>query len=250
MEWFFSAETLASLITLTIMEIVLGIDNIVFITIQTDKLPAEQQQRARVLGLAFALFTRIILLFSITWIMTLTNPLFNIADWIGISGVWHENLAISGRDIILLVGGLFLIYKSISEIYEMLEGEDSEFSIKKLSFFQTIVQIGLLDIVFGLDSVITAVGMAKHIEIMVIAVVIAMIIMVFSIKMVSGFVSKHPSVKILALAFLLLIGITLIAESIEQPIAKGYIYFSMGFSIFVISLIIRIKPSKNPTLNN
>lgn len=242
MEWISSSEAWMSLLTLTIMEIVLGIDNIVFISIQVDNLPKHQQKKGRLLGLAFALFTRIILLLSITWVMTLTKQLFNISDWVSIPGDWTERLSISGRDLILLTGGLFLIYKSIIEIYNMLEG-NSEIKVnKKLSFVHAVIQIGLLDIVFGLDSVITAVGMADHVEIMIIAIVIAMIIMIFLIHSISDFVNKHPSVKMLALSFLLLIGISLIAESIDEPIAKGYIYFSMGFSMFVISLILRLKP--------
>ncbi|MDY0779692.1 TerC family protein [Tenacibaculum sp. IB213877] len=245
MEFLSSTESWLALITLVVMEIVLGIDNIVFITIQTDKLPIPQQKKGRILGLAFALITRIILLLSITWIMSLTKPVFNLDSLLSIGGEWHERLAISGRDIILFVGGLFLLYKSIHEIHESLEGgnEDTP-SGKKLSFLQTVVQIGLLDIVFGLDSVITAVGMADHIEIMVIAVVISMIIMIFTINAISDFISNHPSIKMLALAFLLLIGITLIAESIEQPISKGYIYSSMAFSIFVEFLVIRANKAK------
>lgn len=246
MEWLSNPEIWASFLTLVIMEIVLGIDNIVFISIITDKLPVEQQKRARILGLIFALVVRIILLMSITWVMTLTAPLFNVADWLGISGDWHERLSISGRDLILIVGGLFLLYKSIKEIHGSLEGEldDENRPVKKLSFTQTIIQIGILDLVFGLDSVITAVGMADHIEIMIAAVVISMIFMILSVNTVSDFISKHPSVKILALAFLLLIGISLVAEGVEQPIAKGYIYFAMGFSIFVEFLVIRSNAKK------
>ncbi|TYA74924.1 TerC family protein [Seonamhaeicola marinus] len=245
MEWYTSSEALLALLTLTIMEIVLGIDNIVFISIQTDKLPEHQQKKGRLLGLAFALVTRILLLLSINWVLTLTKPLFNISDWFGLSGNWAERLSISGRDLILFLGGLFLIYKSIVEIYNMLEGESKLKVGSKLSFVQTIIQIGLLDIVFGLDSVITAVGMATHVEVMIIAIIIAMIVMVFSINGISNFVNKHPSVKVLALSFLLLIAVSLIAESIDEPIAKGYIYFSMGFSMFVVSLVIRLKPQTN-----
>ncbi|TXE07046.1 TerC family protein [Seonamhaeicola algicola] len=248
MEWLTSSEALLSLLTLTIMEIVLGIDNIVFISIQTDKLPEHQQKKGRILGLAFALFTRVVLLLSITWVLTLTKPLFNAANWLNLTGSWVERLSFSGRDLILLVGGLFLLYKSIIEIYNMLEGEHKVKVGTKLSFAQTVIQIGLLDIVFGLDSVITAVGMASHVEIMIIAIVIAMIIMVFSIHSISNFVNKHPSVKVLALSFLLLIGVSLMAESIDEPIAKGYIYFSMGFSMFVVMLVIRLKPGGNATL--
>lgn len=240
-----STEAWAAFLTLVIMEIVLGIDNIVFISIQTDKLPLEQQKKGRIFGLAFALVTRIILLLSITWVMGLTQPLFNVANLLGINGEWHERLAISGRDLILLVGGFFLIYKSVKEIHENVEGDSHEKGVvKKMSFMATVVQIGILDLVFGLDSVITAVGMAEDIEIMVAAVVVSMIFMVFSVNYISDFVSKHPSIKILALAFLLLIGISLIAESIEQPIAKGYIYSAMAFSIFVEYLVIRSAKRK------
>ena len=240
-----STEAWAAFLTLVIMEIILGVDNIVFISIQTDKLPPEQQKKGRNLGLLFALFTRVILLLSITWVMTLTTPLFNIADWFGLDGEWHERLSISGRDLILLVGGLFLIYKSIKEIHESVEGKvEREGVSKATTFIKTIIQIGLLDIVFGLDSVITAVGMANDIEIMVAAVVVSMIFMVFSLNFISQFVNEHPSVKILALSFLLLIGVSLIAESIEQPIAKGYIYSAMAFSIFVEFLVIRSAANK------
>lgn len=240
-----STEAWAAFLTLVVMEIVLGIDNIVFISIQTDKLPKHQQKKGRILGLAFALFTRIILLLSITWVMSLTAPLFNLADIFGLTGEWHERLSISGRDLILLLGGLFLMYKSIYEIHENMEvGEQKVGKAKKLSFLNTIIQIGILDIVFGLDSVITAVGMADDIEIMVAAVVVSMIFMIFSVNYVSDFVSKHPSIKILALSFLLLIGITLIAESLEQPISKGYIYSAMAFSIFVEILVIRTSKNK------
>ena len=236
-----STEAWAAFLTLVIMEIILGVDNIVFISIQTDKLPPEQQKKGRNIGLLFALFTRVVLLLSITWVMTLTTPLFNVGDWLGISGEWHERLSISGRDLILLLGGLFLMYKSIKEIHESVEGETQREagSKKPTTFLKTVIQIGLLDIVFGVDSVITAVGMAEDVEIMIAAVVVSMIFMVFSLNFVSQFVNQHPSVKILALSFLLLIGISLVAESIEQPIAKGYIYSAMAFSIFVEFLVIR-----------
>ena len=240
MEWISDPEAWAAFFTLLIMEVVLGIDNIVFIYIQTGKLPPEQQGKARIFGLAFAMITRIILLLSITWVMTLTNPLLNVAEWFGIdNGNWHERLDFSGRDLILLIGGLFLIYKSNKEIFESLEGAAKERQSKVVSFTQTIIQIGLLDIIFGLDSVITAVGMADQVGVMIAAVVLSMIFMMFTSKAVSDFVNKHPSIKMLALAFLLLIGISLIAESIEEPIAKGYMYFAMGFSIFVEVLVLR-----------
>ena len=250
MELLSSPEAWAAFITLVIMEIILGIDNIVFISIQTDRLPVHQQKRGRILGLAFALLTRIILLLSITWVMTLTTPLFNVADWVGIEGVWHERLSISGRDLILFFGGLFLLYKSIHEIHDSMEGGSTHAPSKKLSFTQTVIQIALLDIVFGLDSVITAVGMADQVEIMIAAVIISMIFMIFTVNVISDFVNNHPSIKMLALSFLLLIGITLVAESIEQPIAKGYIYFAMGFSIFVEFMVLRMnKGQKNQSVD-
>jgi predicted tellurium resistance membrane protein TerC len=242
MEWLSNPEAWISLLTLTVLEIVLGIDNIVFISILTGKLPAERQKSARRLGLGLAMITRVLLLLSISWIMTLTAPLFNIAGWVGISeGEWFEKLAISGRDIILIVGGLFLIYKSTTEIHHKLEGEQDELtkSSKKISFTRVIIEILLLDIVFSLDSVITAVGMADHIEIMIAAVVIAVIIMMISSEGISKFVNNHPTVKMLALSFLLLIGISLIAEGLDQHIPKGYIYFAMAFSVFVEMLNLR-----------
>ncbi|MCW3111778.1 MAG: Integral rane protein TerC [Segetibacter sp.] len=246
MEWFSDPETWASLFTLIVMEIVLGIDNIVFISILTNKLPKHQQKRGRTLGLGFAFFTRIILLLSITWIMTLTVPIFNPAEWVGIdSGKWHERFELSGRDLILILGGLFLIYKSNREIYDSLEGiEHTDETRKPMSFSGTVIQIGILDIVFGLDSVITAVGMADHVSVMIIAVAVAMVFMMLASGGLSDFVNSHPSVKLLALAFLLLIGVSLIAEGVEQPIAKGYIYFAMGFSIFVEALVLRLAKKK------
>jgi predicted tellurium resistance membrane protein TerC len=246
MEWLSSPEVWASFLTLVIMEIVLGIDNIVFISLLTGRLPEHQQKKGRLFGLAFALITRIILLLSITWVMTLTTPLFNIAGWFGIEeGKWHERFSISGRDLILILGGLFLIYKSNKEIFDSLEGAGkTKQEIKPQSLGGTIFQIGLLDIVFGLDSVITAVGMSDHLPVMIAAVLIAMIFMVVASKSFSDFVNKHPSIKMMALAFLLLIGVSLIAEGVEQPIAKGYIYFAMGFSIFVEVLVIKVVQRK------
>lgn len=245
MEWLSDPQIWASFLTLVIMEIVLGIDNIVFISVLTGRLPHHQQRKGRILGMAFALVVRVLLLLSITWVMTLRHPLFNAGEWIGISdGEWHERLSISGRDLILIIGGLFLIYKSNKEIYDSLEGDDESGEAPSLSFWGTVVQIGLLDLVFGLDSVITAIGMSGNLGVMIAAVVIAMIFMLVAARKLSTFVSKHPSVKLLALAFLLLIGVSLIAEGIEQPIAKGYIYFAMGFSIFVEALILRLVKKK------
>lgn len=243
MEFLFTPEALISLLTLTILEIVLGIDNIVFISILAGKLPEHQQKKARQIGLALALITRILLLLSLSWVMGLTATLFNIGDWINIDDKeWLEKLAISGRDLILLTGGLFLIYKSTYEIHHKLEGEEeSDSKIKVHSFAGTIIQILILDIVFSLDSVITAVGMAKHIEIMIAAVIISVIVMMFSAGAISNFVNKHPTVKMLALSFLLLIGVSLLAEGLDQHIPKGYIYFAMAFSVLVEMLNLRSK---------
>lgn len=249
MEFLSSPEAWISLLTLTVLEIVLGIDNIVFISILAGKLPQNQQKKARQLGLALAMITRVLLLMSLSWIMRLTAPLFNIGDWIGITNPeWLEKLAISGRDLILLIGGLFLIYKSTHEIHNKLEGEqENEGKVKVHSFSGVIVQILILDIVFSLDSVITAVGMADHIEIMIAAVVIAVIVMMISAGAISNFVNKHPTVKMLALSFLLLIGVSLLAEGLDQHIPKGYIYFAMAFSVLVEMLNLRMKRNeRNP----
>ncbi|MDN3587784.1 TerC family protein [Pedobacter aquatilis] len=243
MDFLSTPEAWISLLTLTVLEIVLGIDNIVFISILSGKLPVNQQKKARQLGLGLAMITRVLLLLSLSWIMTLTSPLFNIGSWIGITnGDWFEKLAISGRDLILIIGGLFLIYKSTHEIHNKLEGEeDEEGNAKRHSFWATIVQILILDIVFSLDSVITAVGMAEHIEIMIAAVVIAVIIMMFSAGAISEFVNNHPTVKMLALSFLLLIGVSLLAEGLDQHIPKGYVYFAMAFSVLVEMLNLKMK---------
>jgi len=243
MENLFTVDSLISLLTLSVLEIVLGIDNIVFISILAGKLPEVQQKKARRLGLTLAMFIRIGLLMSISWIMSLTNPLFNPGNWIGIQNPkWLEMAEISGRDLILLIGGLFLIYKSTSEIHEKLEGGEHATNIPKVaSFSQTIIQILLLDIVFSLDSVITAVGMADHIEIMIAAVIIAVGIMLLASEGISKFVNKHPTVKMLALSFLLLIGVSLLAEAFDQHIPKGYIYFAMAFSVFIELLNLKMR---------
>ncbi len=244
MEWLSTPEAWISLLTLTVLEIVLGIDNIVFISIISGKLPKGQQKKARRVGLALAMITRVLLLLSISWVMTLTAPLFNAAGWFGVThGPTFEKFAISGRDLILLIGGLFLIYKSTSEIHAKIEGHDEDDirTPKVISFTRVIVEIILLDIVFSLDSVITAVGMADHIEIMIAAVVIAVLIMLISAESISNFVNNHPTVKMLALSFLLLIGFSLIAEGLDQHIPKGYIYFAMAFSVFVEVLNLRAK---------
>jgi len=213
------------------LEIVLGIDNIVFISILTGRLPAVQQARARTLGLALALLSRIALLFAISWMIRLTAPLFTVFDQ-----------ELSGRDIILVVGGLFLLAKSTHEIHNRLEGEEDHGSSRgAASFAGTLIQIMLLDVVFSLDSVITAVGMANDLGVMVAAVVIAVIFMMFSAGAISGFVHRHPTVKMLALSFLLLIGVSLIGEGFDQHIAKGYIYFAMAFSLLVEMLNLRAR---------
>ena len=249
MEWIANPEIWISLITLTVLEIVLGIDNIVFISILSGKLPEHQQKKARQLGLGLAMITRVLLLLSLSWIMTLTSPLFNMGEWIGLQNEeLLEKAAISGRDLILIIGGLFLIYKSTAEIHEKLEGDEHQDNEKKVfSFSGVIMQILLLDIVFSLDSVITAVGMASEVAVMIAAVIIAVIVMMFSAGGISNFVNNHPTVKMLALSFLLLIGVSLLAEAFEQHIPKGYIYFAMAFSVLVEMLNLKMKArSKKP----
>ena len=249
MEFLSSPEAWISLLTLTVLEIVLGIDNIIFISILSGKLPAHQQKKGRQLGLALAMITRVLLLLSLTWVMTLTSPLFSIGSLMNVTNPeWIHKLEISGRDLILIVGGLFLIYKSTHEIHDKLESADEQETKTKVhSFAGVIIQILLLDIVFSLDSVITAVGMADHVEIMIAAVVIAVVIMMFSASGISNFVNKHPTVKMLALSFLLLIGVSLLAEGFEQHIPKGYIYFAMAFSILVEMLNLKMnKNAKKP----
>jgi len=234
--WTGSAEGWIALATLTVLEIVLGIDNIVFISILAGKLRVEDRARARKIGLSLAMFIRIALLWSITWVMRLTTPWF----------VTFGN-EISGRDMILLVGGLFLIAKSTHEIHEKLEGEEGHGTAKAAaSFVGIIIQILLLDIVFSLDSVITAVGMADDLAVMVLAVVIAVGVMLVSAGAISDFVERHPTIKMLALSFLLLIGVSLIGEGLDQHIPKGYIYFAMGFSIFVEMINLRVRGRSKP----
>jgi predicted tellurium resistance membrane protein TerC len=243
MDWITSPEIWISLLTLTLLEIVLGIDNIVFISILAGKLPLNQQKKARQVGLGLAMITRVMLLLSLSWIMKLTAPIFNIGHFIHVTNAnLLQQLAISGRDIILITGGLFLIYKSTHEIHDKLEGEpDTEIKRKVPSFVAAIVQILILDLVFSLDSVITAVGMANHIEVMIAAVIIAVGVMMVSATAISNFVNQHPTVKILALSFLLLIGVSLLAEGFEQHIPKGYIYFAMAFSVLVEMLNLKMK---------
>jgi len=225
-----------ALATLTVLEIVLGIDNIVFISILAGKLRVEERDRARRVGLSLAMFIRIALLLSITWVMGLTAPIF--------TALGQE---ISGRDLILLIGGLFLIAKSTHEIHDKLEGAEGEASARvAASFASVIVQILLLDIVFSLDSVITAVGMAEHVSIMILAVIVAVGVMLVSAGPISTFVERHPTVKMLALSFLLLIGVSLIGEGLDQHIPKGYIYFAMGFSVFVEMINLRVRKKSEP----
>lgn len=231
MEWLFDPQVWVALLTLTVLEVVLGIDNVVFIAILVDKLPLQQRRRARLMGLALAMLMRIALLFSLSWILRLTAPLFT---------VWQQ--AVSGRDLILLLGGLFLLAKSTYEIHHKLEGEEGHASTRvKASLTGVLVQIILLDIVFSLDSVITAVGMTNRLGIMITAVMIAVVFMMAFSGAISAFVNRHPTVKMLALSFLLLIGTMLIMEGLHQHIPKGYIYFAMAFSVFVEMLNLRLR---------
>jgi len=234
--WVSTVDGWVSLFTLTALEIVLGIDNVVFVSILAGKLPQGQRERARKLGMFLAMFIRILLLLSITWVMGLTAPLFQL---------WGQGP--TGRDLILIGGGLFLIAKSTHEIHLKLEGDEHEGSKRRAaSFAAVITQILLLDIVFSLDSVITAVGMAEHVAVMIAAVVIAVIVMMVSARIVSEFVEEHPTVKMLALSFLLLIGVSLIGEGTGQHIPKGYIYFAMGFSVFVEMINLRLRGKSAP----
>jgi predicted tellurium resistance membrane protein TerC len=240
MEWLTSPEIWTALLTLTALEIVLGIDNIVFISILANKLPAAQRERARIVGLSLAMFMRIALLFSISWVIGLTEPLFAVFGF-----------DFSGRDLILLGGGLFLIYKATTEIHEKLEGvEEHGVARVATSFASVIFQILLLDIVFSLDSVITAVGMVDELAVMIAAVVIAVGVMLVASGPLSAFVQRHPTVKMLALSFLLLIGMSLVAEGFHQHIPKGYIYAAMGFSVFVEAINLRVRPSGRPVQLN
>lgn len=234
MSIFLQPESWAALLTLTLLEIVLGVDNIIFISIITGKLPKEQQPRARLIGLGLAMFMRIALLFSLTWLMHLTKPLFTV--------IGNE---ISGRDIVLIVGGLFLLGKSTLEIHDNLESvQGSKQQSLSVSFASVLIQIMILDIVFSLDSVITAIGMSDQLLIMVMAIVIAVVFMMFSSGAVSRFIDDHPTVKILALSFLLLIGVALIGDGLGMHIPKGYIYFAMAFSVFVEMLNMRVHRKK------
>jgi predicted tellurium resistance membrane protein TerC len=236
MNWLLDPSAWIAFLTLLSLEIVLGIDNIIFISILAGKLRTDQQQKARTLGLGLAMFIRILLLFSLSWVIGLTEPLFSV--------IGKE---VSGRDLILILGGLFLLAKSTFEIHESLEGEPGHSSAKvRATFTGVIIQILLLDIVFSLDSVITAVGMVDELAIMIAAVVIAVAFMMVFSGALSRFVAKHPTIKMLALSFLLLIGLSLLVEGFGLHVPKGYLYFAMGFSVFVEMLNIRLHKKKQP----
>jgi predicted tellurium resistance membrane protein TerC len=236
MEWLSDPQAWIALLTLTVLEVVLGLDNVIFISILSGKLPVHQQKKARSIGLALAMIMRVLLLLSLAWIVKLTSPLFTILGQ-----------EISGRDLILLGGGLFLIAKATHEIHDKLEGEQGD-AIKRIapSLVAVVIQISLLDIVFSLDSVITAVGMAKDLGVMIAAVIIAVLIMLVSAGTIGAFVNRHPTVKMLALSFLLLIGMSLIAEGFKFHIPKGYVYFAMAFSVFVEVLNIALRRKSKP----
>jgi len=236
LEWLASPEAWAALATLTVLEIVLGIDNIVFISVLVGRLPEAQRQRARIIGLSIAMGARILLLLLITWIMRLEAAWFSVFE-----------VEISGRDLILIGGGLFLLAKATLEIHDSLEGsQHAAGGVGTASFASIIAQIGIIDIVFSLDSVITAVGMAEDVEVMIIAIVIAVGVMMFSAAAIGSFVDKHPTVKMLALSFLVLIGMALIAEGVDLHIPKGYIYFAMSFSVSVEMLNLRLRKVTKP----
>ena len=239
-EWIASPEAWIALATLMALEIVLGIDNIIFISILVGRLPPQQRDSARRLGLALAMLTRLLLLFSLSWVMGLTEPLFTVLDE-----------AISGRDIILVLGGLFLLAKSTHEIHSSFEiQEETQQSAASIGFYAVLVQIAVLDIVFSLDSVITAVGLVDHLAIMVIAIVASVIVMLFAAKPIGDFVDGNPTIKMLALSFLILVGFTLIAEGFDVHIPKGYIYFAMAFSFLVEMLNIRLRSRRNEHVRN
>ncbi len=231
MAWITDPQAWVALATLTALEIVLGVDNIVFISVLVGRLPAQRRNRARVLGLALAMVTRILLLLSLTWILGLTAPLFTVFE-----------KAVSGRDLILILGGLFLLGKSTHEIHHSLEGLEGE-ARKPVAagFAAVLVQIALLDIVFSLDSVITAVGLAEHLAVMVVAIVLAVLVMMVSARAIGDFVDAHPTIKMLALSFLILVGVSLFAEGFAVHIPKGYIYFSMAFSLGVEMLNLKVR---------
>ncbi len=239
MDWLSNPDVWISLATLTALEVVLGIDNLIFISILSGKLPPEQQERARKLGLALALITRIMLLASLAWVVKMDQPFLRHSLNMGGKTV---DLAVSGKDLVLIVGGLFLLWKSVREIHHKLEGEDGEKSNAVApTFASVIVQILLLDIVFSLDSVITAVGMVKELGVMITAVILAMVVMLVFVNQISAFVDRHPTIKMLALSFLILIGTMLVAEGFHQHVNKGYIYFAMVFAVGVEVLNIRSR---------
>jgi predicted tellurium resistance membrane protein TerC len=236
MEWIASPEAWVALVTLTFLEIVLGIDNIIFISILVGRLPEAERPRARVLGLSLAMGTRILLLLLLTWVMRLDATLFTVLD-----------VGLSGRDLILIGGGLFLLAKATLEIHTSLEGEvEPEHAVAGARFLSIILQVGIIDIVFSLDSVITAVGMADHLAVMIIAIVLAVGVMMFSAGAIGRFVDEHPTIKMLALSFLVLIGVALIGEGVDLHIPKGYIYFAMAFSVLVELLNLRLRRRVEP----
>ncbi|MBK7999586.1 MAG: TerC family protein [Verrucomicrobia bacterium] len=243
MDWISDPQIWISLLTLTLLEIVLGIDNIIFISILSGKLPAHQQRKARQWGLGLALITRVLLLCGLAWVVKLDKPFWE-------PTIFSFKLAVSGKDLILILGGLFLLGKSTFEIHEKLEGVDGEKTQKMAPTFNgVIVQILMLDIVFSLDSVITAVGMVKQIGVMIAAVIVAMIIMLIFVNQISDFVDRHPTIKMLALSFLILIGSMLVAEGFHQHIPKGYIYFAMAFSVVVEMLNIKMRKAQKVELH-
>ena len=231
-EWMASPEAWLALATLTALEIVLGIDNIIFISIVVGRLPAQRRNSARIIGLGLAMITRILLLLSLAWMMRLTNPLFTVLAQ-----------EISGRDLIMILGGLFLLWKSTQEIWDSLEGEESvaQQGNVQSKYWMVLGQIAIIDIIFSLDSVITAVGMADDVPVMVLAIMIAVGVMMLSAKSIGDFVDAHPSIKMLALSFLILVGVVLIGDGLDMHVPKGYIYFAMGFSVLVEMLNIRMR---------
>ncbi|MCC5945907.1 MAG: TerC family protein [Bernardetiaceae bacterium] len=245
--YLFTSAGLLSLLILTILEVVLGIDNIIFISIIADKLPKEQQGKARQIGLLFALFARVALLFGITWLIGLTAPLFDIHEWLLSLGLdWEikrESGEVSGKDLILLFGGLFLIGKTTTEIHAKMElTEEEEIpKVKTNALFSVILQIVLIDIVFSFDSILTAVGIVKNVYVMIVAVVISMIVMMIFAKRISDFINNHPTLKMLALSFLIMIGFMLVIESFDVHVEKGYIYFAMAFAFIVELLNMRLR---------
>ena len=237
-EWIASPEAWIALTTLTALEIVLGVDNIIFISILVSRLPPAQRNMARNIGLGLAMITRLLLLACISWIMGLTEPLFSVFD-----------NSVSGRDLILIGGGLFLLFKATSEIHKSLEGSESHStSVASASFGLILAQIAVLDIVFSLDSVITAVGLVDHLSLMAIAIIIAVLVMLFAAKSIGDFVDRHPTIKMLALSFLMLVGVTLIVEGFDVHVPKGYIYFAMAFSIAVEMLNLRLRRKNTQTV--